>query len=122
MPDPLHVGRKSPARDVHIHASQPTIIFLTVCAQRPATWLTTNSTHSSLLEIWRAADTWLVGDYLLMPDHLHLFCAPRNLNFTLETWVTYWKRQFTRRHLNQTCTWQRSYFDHRLRDLDDYSE
>ena len=32
-----------------------------------------------------------------MPDHLHLFCAPRDLNFTLDAWVTYWKSQFKKK-------------------------
>jgi hypothetical protein len=36
----------------------------------------------SLETIWRAADAWLVGYFMLMPDHLHLFCAPRDLRFT----------------------------------------
>ena len=40
---------------------------------------------------------WLVGFYLLMPDHLHLFCAPRDLTFTLDAWVTYWKTQFKKK-------------------------
>src|SRR5258708_38362005 len=34
-----------------------------------------------------------------MPDPLHLFCAPRDMNFTLDHWITYWKRQF-KRNLN----------------------
>jgi REP element-mobilizing transposase RayT len=37
----------------------------------------------------------LVGYYLLMPDHLHLFAAPHNLNIPLNRWMTYWKRLFT---------------------------
>jgi putative transposase len=123
MQNHLHIGRKSPARGVKINHLQPTIVFLTICAVRPATWLATNAAHASLVEVWRAADTWLVGDYLLMPDHLHLFCAPRDLAVTLEKWVTYSKRQFSRRHLDQSgWLWQRSFFDYRLRSLDSYRE
>jgi REP element-mobilizing transposase RayT len=29
-----------------------------------------------------------------MPDHLHCFCAPRDLKFTIEAWIKYWKREF----------------------------
>jgi hypothetical protein len=35
-----------------------------------------------------------VGDYLLMPDHLHCFCAPHDLSVDIETWIAYWKREF----------------------------
>lgn len=121
MQNQFHIGRKSPARGVKIDHLQPAIVFLTVCATRPADWLIHRAVHTSLAEIWRQADTWIVGDYLLMPDHLHLFCAPRDLTFTLEKWVIYWKRQFSRRHLDQPgWLWQRSFFDHRLRSPDDY--
>jgi hypothetical protein len=43
---------------------------------------------------WLNATAWLVGDYLLMPDHLHLFCAPRDIDMPIETWIRYWKRDF----------------------------
>ncbi len=123
MSHALHIGRKYPTHGVKIDSHQPTIIFLTVCAARPACWLATPEAHASLADIWRVADTWLVGDYVLMPDHLHLFCAPRDLAFTLDKWVTYWKRQFSRKHLHQLeWKWQRSHFDFRLRSLDDYRE
>jgi hypothetical protein len=75
------VGRRKPAQGVRIEAGQPTILFLTVCAVRPATWLATEVVQDSLVKIWREADGWLVGNYLLMPDHLHLFCGPRDLQF-----------------------------------------
>lgn len=123
MPNDLQVGRQTPARGVKIDPFEPTIVFLTVCAVRPATWLATDIAHKSLIDTWRAADAWIVGDYVLMPDHIHLFCAPRDLTFTLEKWVTFWKRQFSRRHLDQPAwLWQRSFFDYRLRTPHDYRE
>jgi putative transposase len=72
--------------------------------------------------IWRNADAWLVGDYLLMPDHLHLFCAPRDLKFTIEKWTAFWKSQFSRKHLCENWEWQRNAFHHRLRDAREYSD
>jgi len=30
-----------------------------------------------LHDVWlNEATAWLVGDFLLMPDHVHFFCAP----------------------------------------------
>ena len=84
-------GRQTPAQGVKISLAGPTIVLLTVNTKDRLRWLNQPKVQSSLDTIWRAADAWLVGYYLLMPDHLHLFCAPRNLAFTLEQWMSYWK-------------------------------
>ncbi len=115
-------GRKAPAKGVKIPLSEPTILFLTVCTKNRAPWLAQKAVKSSLEGIWRKADAWLVGYYLLMPDHLHLFCAPRDLRFTVERWITFWKREFRRAHLNEYWEWQRNGFHHRLRQQREYEE
>ena len=91
------VGRRRPASGVLIFSGQPTIVFLTVVTRGREPWLTQPVVHRHLRETWMEAQSWLVGYYLLMPDHLHLFCAPRDLRFTLDQWVTYWKRRFKRK-------------------------
>jgi len=71
---------------------------------------------------WQSAQAWLVGYYLLMPDHAHLFCAPFEPDFPLEKWVTFWKRQFSRLHKNPACRWQPHPFQHRLRREENYTQ
>jgi len=79
--------------------------------------------QNSLVAVWRQeATAWLVGYYLLMPDHLHLFCAPRDLRFGIDAWIKFWKGQFSRRHLNEPWEFQRRGFHHRLRDAEEYHE
>jgi putative transposase len=80
---------------VLISPGGPTIVFLTVCTRGRTPWLAQDPVHQALADTWRAADSLLVGYYLLMPDHLHLFCAPRDLRHSLDAWGTYWKRRFT---------------------------
>ena len=76
----------------------------------------------SLTVLWRSeATAWLVGDYLLMPDHVHLFCAPRDWQFGIDEWVRFWKSQFSRRHMNETWEFQRRSFHHRLRSAEEWS-
>jgi putative transposase len=116
------IGRKSPARGVQIYSGQPTILFLTVCAEDRKPWLADAAVHESLRAAWQLAQAWLVGYYLLMPDHLHLFCAPRDLGFTLEKWVTFWKRQFRRSHQDPHARWQAHPFHHRPRREESYTE
>jgi putative transposase len=83
------IGRKIPARGVHIYSGQPTIVFLTVCTEDRKPSLADPAAHEHLRGAWQSAQAWLVGYYLLMPVHLHLFCAPHDLSFTLEKWVTF---------------------------------
>ena len=64
-----------------------------------------------------------------MPDHIHCFCAPRDLHFSIERWIRYWKREFVlkRRRLASTlappqCKFQSRGWHHRLRNGESYSE
>jgi putative transposase len=114
-------GRKHPARGVFVSLGQPTIVFLTVCTKGREPWLAQEHVHKSLCDVWSNANAWLVGHYILMPDHLHLFCAPSNLEVSLNTWVAYWKRQLSCLHLPNTGGWQRNCWDTRLRREENYS-
>ena len=85
-------------------------------------WIGQVTVQRTLENVWRAADAWLVGYYLLTPDHLHLFCAPRDLRFTIEAWVKFWKSEFSRAHLDQLWAWQRGGFHHRIRSAQEFHE
>ncbi len=115
-------GRKHPARGVLISSDQPTIVFLTVCTKDRQPWLAKQNVHDALKKVWLSTDTWLVGEYLLMPDHIHLFCAPRNLTVTLQRWVSYWKREFSCLHLPEAGEWLRNFWDTRLRRSENYTQ
>lgn len=68
------------------------------------------------------AIAWLVGDYLLMPDHLHLFCAPYDGRSTIERWIAYWKDRFAKVHAGaEIGTFQAGGFHHRLRHDESYA-
>src|ERR1041384_5062671 len=111
------VGRKTPAGGAHIFLGQPNIFFVTVNAKDKLPWMNQPVVQASLAEIWgKEATAWLVGYYLIMPDHLHFFCAPRDLHFGIDQWITFWKRQFSRRHLDQDWDWQRRSGRRRLGD------
>jgi len=100
---------------------QPTIVFLTVCTKDRKPWLAQDHVHKALRETWTNASAWLVGFYLLMPDHVHLFCGPNDLECSLQVWLSYWKRQFSCLHLQDTGGWQRDGWDTRLRREESYS-
>lgn len=124
MPDnPIRgPGRRTPAKGVQISLGGPNWVFLTVCTAKRERWLAQISVQRTLHKIWEhQATAWLVNDYLLMPDHLHLFCAPRDLKFTIEQWIAYWKDRFAKAHPNGRA-FQRGSFHHRLRDGENYSK
>ena len=117
------VGRQTPAGSAHIFLGQPNVFFVTVNTKAGVPWMNQSAVQSTLTSLWREeATAWLVGFYLLMPDHLHLFCAPRDLHFGIDQWITFWKRQFSRRHPDQNWAWQRRAFHHRIRDRSEYEE
>ena len=86
--------RRNPSPGVHIDLGRSNFVLLTVTTEKRDPWLANETVHRLLHETWSEAKAWLVGDYLLMPDHLHCFCAPYDLKFTIETWISYWKREF----------------------------
>ena len=68
--------RQNPAPGVHINLGQSNIVLLTVTTEKRDPWLANETARRLLHQTWSEAKAWLVGDYLLMPDHLHCFCAP----------------------------------------------
>ncbi|AKJ63676.1 Transposase [Kiritimatiella glycovorans] len=89
----LQPDRKTPAHTpVYETGNRAIIIFLTVCTKNRHRKLACDEIHSLLLNAWSLADRWVVGRYLIMPDHLHLFCAPGIWPPSpARKWVEYWK-------------------------------
>jgi len=114
-------GRKNPSSGAHIQLGRPNFFLLTVNTEHREPWLANATVQQLLHQTWQEAIAWLVGDYLIMPDHLHLFCAPRDLAFTIEQWITYWKREFRRKHGRAEWRFQSRGWHHRLREDEDYS-
>jgi putative transposase len=115
------VGRKNPAPGVHFQFGSSTIVLLTVTTKKREPWLADTIAERFLQETWRGAKAWLVGDYLLMPDHLHAFCAPLDFSFSIEEWITFWKRDFRRRHGRSDWQFQSRGWHHRLRNGEEHS-
>src|SRR5262245_16384130 len=117
------IGRHTPALGAHIFLGQPNIFFVTVNAKDAVPWMANATVQNSLADIWSTeATAWLVGYYLVMPDHIHLFCTPRDLHFGIDQWVEFWKSRFSRRHVEQPWCWQRNSFHHRIRTRIEYED
>jgi putative transposase len=102
-----------------------TIIFVTVCTKNKRSILANEPVHNILLIAWLTNPSWLVGRYVVMPDHIHLFCAPATFPpQPLSKWIRFWKSLATQRwpHRNQLPIWQRHFWDTQLRRGENYDE
>ncbi len=112
--------RRHPHHNVIIVPHRPIIVFVTVCTKDRLPWLASPEVHETLVSIWRMATAWRVGRYILLPDHLHLFASPGEIDVSLSNWVRFWKAEFSKRHGNPQHRWQQGYWDTQLRRSENY--
>ncbi len=105
------------------------IVFFTVCTHQRRPYLAREQSHEILKEVWaRSSEVngWYVGDYVLMPDHLHFFARPSMNADPMRKWVQMWKsvssRLIAKEQLVDGPVWQREYFDRYLRSSESYQE
>ena len=76
------------------------VYFVTVCAHERRRILSNAIAARILIDEWRVANErhgWLVGRYVIMPDHVHFFCAAEHDAKTLPEFVRLWKQWTTKR-------------------------
>jgi len=107
----------------HDEHGQSTIVFVTVCSVQRKRIFDRAEAVAVILEAWRKADAWAVGRYVILPDHIHLFCSPRRAEIDLPTWVRFWKS-----HVARHWPWpeerpvlQEGFWDTQLRSGDSYA-
>ena len=122
--DDLPVGRRTPAQGVLPTFDGATILWCTVCADQRGDWCAQESVIRLLRDLWTdPASAWLVGDFLLMPDHVHFFATPKDGPWVdVERWTAFWKDRFSKRCGNPAWRWQRGLFHHRLRSEREYQD
>jgi REP element-mobilizing transposase RayT len=119
-------GRKHP---VHLAARErhntPVIVFITVCTKERKRILANDKSHELIRDAWRLKNEWLVGRYVIMPDHIHLFCAPGTMpREPLTPWMKFWKSHAARSSpkIRDAPIWQREFWDTQLRREQSYAQ
>ncbi len=116
-------SRKHPAHGVEHKASQPTVVYDTVCTASKRAWLATPEMHDCLIKVWRDdATSWLVGRYVVMPDHVHYFAWATPESRDYQNWVKYWKSKFSKSHGKKNLRMQSDNWDTRMRCESQYEE
>ena len=78
----------------------PVILFVTLTIKPRGNHLANETFHACFVRAGREADAWSIGRYLLMPDHVHLFCAPGMYPpVGIKRWIRYLKERTTK-HLH----------------------
>lgn len=114
----------------HLPSFRPQpIVFLTAVTFERRPLLSQPSSHEVLRGIWeRSAERngWYVGDYVLMPDHVHLFAQSGPCPDRIPDWVRLWKsvsaRQIMKLLNSRVPVWQEDYFDRYLRSAESYGQ
>jgi len=114
--------RKYPAHMPVVEAhNRPVIVMVTVCTQDRAEILATDIVRETLVTAWKEADDWLVGRYVIMPDHVDLFCAPGKwCRHGVKDWVAFWKRLAGQAHAPLHGKFQRDCWDTQMRSVGHY--
>jgi REP element-mobilizing transposase RayT len=118
-------GRRHPVhKPIFNHGNQTPITFVTVNTHQRKSILAKRDTAETIVAAWKAAETWLVGKYVIMPDHVHLFCAPRDVVVELKRWVKFWKSTVSRYwpRPEEQPIWQLDFWDTQLRRGESYSQ
>lgn len=103
--------------------NKSTILFLTVCTRQRRKILACPYVHDALLKAWESSKYWTVGRYVIMPDHIHLFCSPvAHEAVGIAQWTAYWKRLVSQQLPDLKPMWQRDCWDTQLRNHESYTE
>ncbi len=117
--------RKHPVHHPAIERDNQSIInFVTVCTKDRRPILANALAHQALKLAWKQADSYLVGRYVIMPDHIHFFCSPADpVPPPFTRWMQYWKSLTARSWpiSDGAKLWQSSYWDVQLRRGESYS-
>jgi len=125
MPERKHLRRL----DVLTEASRTPLFLVTCCVARRAPLLAREDAAAILREAWRDAASvhgWLVGRYVVMPDHVHFFATPGGEQAkNVSGFVGGWKQWTARRIREQGLPrfrWQMEFFDHLVRSDQSYAQ
>ncbi len=113
---PVPRRRKQLPHDVPLWVPDGEVFFITICCMPRGVNQLCNPTTAHIVfesvQFRQDRGDWYVHIVLLMPDHLHaLVSFPRDRS--MRTVIASWKEFLAKR---ASISWQRDFFDHRLRD------
>ena len=94
--EPFPVRHHPSKNSVRTIGFRSTILFVTLCTEGRMPILANHDMVSLIVSAWLAAGKWIVGQYVIMPDHIHFLCSPAtDPPYDFQKWIIYWKRLTT---------------------------
>jgi REP element-mobilizing transposase RayT len=118
------VQRKKPAPHLCFDDHNPPVVFVTVCTKNRFRILASARVHEILRRLWHDRLHWVVGIYMIMPDHIHLLVrVASRTSCSLKRWVQWWKRELSKEiGWAEGTVWQSSFWDRNLFSPNIYSD
>ena len=120
------VRHRPSLNSIHVgNDNRATILFVSVNANKRQRVFDNPAAVDCILSAWNDARDWLVGRYVIMPDHVHFCCAPGLWPTPdFHKWMKYWKSKvalsFPTEHARPL--WQRQCWDTQLRQGESFEE
>ena len=94
LPDRRHPSHNSVRTGLD---NRSVILFVTVCAKERQPIFDNLAAAECIVGAWEANREWVVGRYVIMPDHVHFCCAPGAWPIpSFHGWMAKWKAQVSR--------------------------
>jgi putative transposase len=101
--------------------NEPVILLVTVCIRDREPVLANDAVHAALRTAWSDDMELVVGNYVIMPDHLHLFCAPGvSCQCEVKNWCARWKGCVSRHVPRVKGRWLSDCWDTQMRSQEHY--
>ncbi len=105
------------------------IFLITTCTFDRRPLLTNEFAATVIIDEWnnsRSKHGWVIGRYVIIPDHVHFFCRPSLVACSLSVLMGFWKEWTSKRILRQlkmeAPLWQPGFHDYILRSSESYSQ
>jgi len=123
MPKRKHPAHMPPVE----HHNRPILLFVTIGVQPRKPVLANQTFAETFVRACADADAWLIGRYVIMPDHIHFFCSPAKIaDGSFKLWIRYLKERISKRLKMQTdqIEWklQSDFWDTQIRNGEHYHQ
>ena len=122
-----HFPKRPPRIRLVFDRFDPPLYFITLCTYDRRPVLANDAFHDHIFKLMKRKSTQgiVCGEYVIMPDHVHLFIRIDLHRYQLGKTIGFLKQSLSKPLRDSGVEqphWQPGFFDHILRSADSYSE
>jgi REP element-mobilizing transposase RayT len=127
-PDPVLPSRRHIRRLDRLFVTRGPVYFVTTCTAGRRPIFRDAEAAKLIMQSFatlRVACGWVIGRFVVMPDHVHFFCTPADdagqaVSDLMRSWKGWTSRMIGRLGV-EGPVWQSGFFDHVLRGSESYA-